>query len=375
MLHRKEKTMKNKLISIILALFLILTFTACGESEPQAPDNRPTPEQNAPEQPTVNDPSSDENTPQTQDLDNTAPNTFTPPDFTFVMDGITLGETKMNDVRAKHGGDDFWIHGEDIIYPIGTSLAYWFQSDYTSNNFVGRMGYADPALSWLFFEKYHVGDNASAILLDITGLSAVSSLGMGNNEVFNNGDKQIFVERYSDNQYHLYYIKGGYEAEIQIYDNIIIKVTMSPAENHHNGNGGTTPDTPTAQPPLDTPTAPSEYALTIVNNTGNDLYELRISLYDYANNDNSFDYWESTKNNEGRLNADGWVVYDGIILASGATKTYVLEGAYGGSNASIDIYALVGVYADAQYNYYDRAEGIISGTTFVLLSNNQYEIR
>jgi uncharacterized repeat protein (TIGR02543 family) len=104
--------MKNKLIAALLALSLILTLTACGEPdpEPQAPDNRPTPEQNAPEQPTVNDPPSNENEPQTQDLDNT------PSDGTFEGDINGYGVWVYHNNRFEGYFTDGVPNGEGVLY-------------------------------------------------------------------------------------------------------------------------------------------------------------------------------------------------------------------------------------------------------------------
>ncbi|MCL2628985.1 MAG: hypothetical protein FWD44_09885 [Oscillospiraceae bacterium] len=194
-----------KLLTLTLALFAVLSLTTCGGA-PNGGNN----------------------------------SSFTPPDLTFTMDGTTLGVTRMSSIQSKFSGavdnSPQWVCGEEIDYPIGTTLTYWFNTDGSASNYVARMGYGDPALSWIFFDKYRVGDDATEILLDLTGLAGVSALKTFTNVIFNDGGKQVSIWVYSDNEYHLFYINGGYEAEIQVYDNTIIKVNMCRAEIDRVGN-------------------------------------------------------------------------------------------------------------------------------------------
>ena len=137
-------------------------------------------------------------------------NTSSQFNIVFSVDGIILGETSIDTVRAKYSGrsDTHYGASDNALFVTSEAIdgaSGFYIAQYQGASAVTHIFVSDSSLGWLILEKYRIGDNASTLLCDFTGLNDVTSLDAGDTEIMQESGRLITITKASDSDYQIHY--------------------------------------------------------------------------------------------------------------------------------------------------------------------------
>ncbi|MCL2627256.1 MAG: hypothetical protein FWD44_00975 [Oscillospiraceae bacterium] len=170
------------------------------------------------------------------------------PVIEFSIDGIFFDESDLSvakstyssrtDYMSNHMGpyDDAgnWMPEDDTVYsmPYADSgdpdmemmFGYWFIQPFVSSS-IQHMGTRTDG--FLILGKYRIGDNATQLINDLTGMADVRDIPDGYTVLFDDGTDKITINKRGNDAVFLRCIVGSKGLEITIENNLIIMVRMS----------------------------------------------------------------------------------------------------------------------------------------------------